>query len=222
MRSASIALCLLLAALSGLLALTRTNAEGVVRYDAEGIYERSSPSVFYIRNLGEYDTTRSVGTGVIVSPDGLAVTAYHVIKGASRLEAVLQDKAILTIEVAAYDETNDIALLKLPELNEERYPALPIRTAGVRHGEQVFAIGYPLKETAIITQGIINSPQADINGRSRILTSAQIASGMSGGPLLDREGRVAGIISGSLRTMEGIHLIVNMSNVEVLINRERS
>lgn len=51
----------------------------------------------------------------------------------------------------------------------------------LRHGEAVYALGYPLKNTAIITEGIVNTPAADINGRSRILTSAQVASGMSGG-----------------------------------------
>ncbi|MFD2876769.1 hypothetical protein ACFTAO_13560 [Paenibacillus rhizoplanae] len=45
----------------------------------------------------------------------------------------------------------------------------------------MYALGYPLKNTAIITEGIVNTPAADINGRSRILTSAQVASGMSGG-----------------------------------------
>ena len=81
----------------------------------------------------------------------------------------------------------------------------------------MFAIGYPMKETKIITEGIVSSPQAPVNGRNRILISAQVASGMSGGPVLDKNGDVVGVISGSLRTMNNIHLVVDMDTVRTVM-----
>lgn len=216
-RVVLIGCCLLFVMLSGAYLPSIIDAEEPKVYDAEEIYASASSSVIYIRNIGEYGTTHSVGSGVIIAPEGTAVTAYHVVKDAFRLEAVLPDGRVLGgVEVAAYAEPDDVALLRLPP--GASYAALPLRSEAMRHGEQVFAIGYPLKETAIITEGIVNAPSAEINGRSRILTSAQIVSGMSGGPLIDRQGRVAGVISGSLRTMPGIHLIVSMEEVEALLH----
>src|SRR5690606_34499044 len=118
-----------------------TEADQPVRYDAEEIYTRSSSAVFYIRNLGEYHTIRSVGTGVIISQDGLALTAYHVTKNAIGLEAVMKDgRTIEDIEIVAIDEKNDIALLKIASeaLQEEPFVAMSIRSNEVRHGEPIF------------------------------------------------------------------------------------
>lgn len=214
-----VTLCLLLTVLSGLFSLLRTEAEQPARYGADEIYAKSSSSIVYVCNLSDYGTVRSVGTGVIVSEHGLVLTAYHVVSVAGSLEAVLQDgRTIADVQVEAYDEADDLALLKLPASGKsERYKALPIHSGIVKSGEQVFAIGYPLKGTPVITQGIVNSPDADINGRSRILTSAQIVSGMSGGPLIDRQGFVVGLISGSLRTMPGIHLVVGMDKAALML-----
>jgi serine protease Do len=198
-----------------------SEAERSVRYEAEEIYTRSSSAIFFVRSLGEYDTIRSVGTGVIISENGYAFTAYHVTKNAIGLEAVLEDGRIIKgVEVVAYDENNDVSLLRIPleTMSEKSFTAMPIRSdEELRHGEHVFAMGYPLKGTPIITEGIINSPDAEINGQSRVLVSTQIVSGMSGGPIVDQEGRVAGIISGSLRTMPGIHLAVDMGAASKLL-----
>ncbi|MNC45218.1 Serine protease Do-like HtrA [compost metagenome] len=129
---------------------------------------------------------------------------------------------ISPVKVTKYDELKDVAVLALPDpaamkVKGNVYPYLNMRKDAVKHGEAVFALGYPLKNTPIITEGIVNSPDAEINGRSRILTSAQVASGMSGGPLIDAHGQLAGIISGSLRTMNNIHLIINMEDLRSLL-----
>lgn len=194
------------------------------RYDAEEIYAQSHSAVFFVRNLGEYQTLRSVGTGVVVSADGYALTAYHVTKNAVGLEAVFNDGSIIQqIEIVATDEKNDITLLKFPSaaLKKKRLAPLTIRPNVLQQGERIVAIGYPLKGTPIITEGIVNSPDAEINGQVRMLISAPIVSGMSGGPIIDQQGRVAGIISGSVRTMPGIHLAIGTEAILGLIEDRR-
>ncbi|UKS27098.1 serine protease [Paenibacillus sp. HWE-109] len=188
-------------------------------YDAEGIYAHAEKSVFYVRAFRADGTLQDVGTGFTVGQDGTALTAYHVIGGAGRIACVWNDGTVAeTCSVIAQDETTDVAVLKLAPSGhmsgqaDEDTP-LELRSSQMKHGEKMFAIGYPMKETKIITEGIVNSPRAPINGRDRMLISAQIVSGMSGGPVLDKYGKVAGLISGSLRTMNNIHLVVSAQDI---------
>ncbi|MEK8129897.1 serine protease [Paenibacillus filicis] len=215
------ALCLLISLLCGAAVWMQAKADSPAAYTAEDIFGRSEQAILYIRILREDDSVKATGTGVILSPDGLAATAYHVVKEASRIEGTLRDGSVVgPIEVVAVDEQTDAAVLQLPALKSGPaggYAFLPIRETAVNFGEQVFAIGYPMANTPVITEGIVNNPKAEVNGRDRVLTSAQIASGMSGGPIIDRFGRVAGIISGSLRTMNNIHLVIPLKEVRSLL-----
>ncbi|NOU97200.1 trypsin-like serine protease [Paenibacillus sp. LMG 31456] len=194
-------------------------ADAPVVHNAEEIYEISNDAVFYIRALKSDGTLIATGTGVLLSPSGTAASAYHVIKEAERIEATFNDgRAVDSIEVLNYDELTDIVILKFPDpqtlmVNGGGYHFIPIKEAAVKHGEKIFAIGYPLKNTPIITEGIINTPKAEINGRNRILTSAQIVSGMSGGPVIDPSGQLVGVISGSMRTMNNIHLVIDTGDI---------
>ncbi|WP_127579607.1 S1 family peptidase [Paenibacillus koleovorans] len=212
MRRKLLAICLFVTVLSGSFFFLRADADVPPVYDAEQIYERSESAVFYIRVLYVDDKVQSTGTGVLLSPEGIAVTAFHVLKEEGRIMATLYDGRVVgPLEVVATDEEQDLAVLKLPDPapEESPYPMLEIRRNPVKHGEKTFAIGFPFKNTSIITEGIVSTPKVDINGRDRILTTAQIASGMSGGPLIDKQGQLIGVISGSLRTMNNIHLIVS-------------
>lgn len=223
MRNKVMALCLLVAlASAGLLYTRPAGADTPVVNNAEQTYRLAENAMFYLRVLKSDGTASSTGTGVILSPGGTAATAYHVVKGAERLEGVLADGTVISpIKVTKYDELKDVAVLELPapgaKVKGGAYASLKIRKEVLEYGEAVFALGYPLKNTSIITAGIVNSPDAPINGRSRILTSSQVASGMSGGPLIDAHGQLAGVISGSLRTMDNIHLVVNMEDLRSLL-----
>lgn len=196
----------------------RTSASNSEPLQAVEVYEQGSAAIVYIRALGEYNNIRSTGSGVIVSKDGELLTAYHVVKNATSFEIVSPEGRVITgAKLVAYDEGKDTALMKLSAPKKgESYPYVLMRKQPLKHGEKVFAIGYPLKDTPMITEGIVNTPAAVINNRERILTSAQIVSGMSGGALFDQKGQLSGVISGSLRSMDGIHLIINIDDVLAL------
>lgn len=212
MRSKWAAAWLLLLLLAGTgFAVGGIQADTQADYNAEDIYGKTHKAMFYLRVLNEDRTVKSVGSGSIIAADGTAMTAYHVVKDATSIEAVLSDgRTVGPVQVLDYDDRTDAALIKLPvpKAKEPAYTVLQVREPALLHGERIFAMGYPLKDTPIITQGIVNNPAAMINGRSRVLVSSEIVSGMSGGPLLDEQGRLAGVISGSLRTMNNIHLVI--------------
>jgi S1-C subfamily serine protease len=191
-----------------------SEADSPPRYNAEELYSHAEEAIFYVRVLREDGTLKDVGTGFVIRPDGTALTAYHVVVETEQVECVLNDLSTVTGRVIARNEAADTAVLKLeqPADNagiQRTYPFIPLRTGQVKHGERVFAIGFPMKGTKIITEGIVNAARASINGRDRVLVSAELVNGMSGGPLLDEHGYAAGILSGSLRTMSGIHLAVS-------------
>ncbi|MNI40778.1 Serine endoprotease DegS [compost metagenome] len=217
MKRKMLSVCFLISLFAGMMVLMSAKAETPVIYNAEDTFEHSEHAMVYIRILHKDNTVKAVGSGVILTPEGIAATAYHVIKEAERIEGILYDgRTVGPIEVLNYDELTDIAVLKLPDpttnLGDKRdYEIIPVRETAVKYGEKVFAMGYPIANTPIITEGIINSPKAMVNGRNRILISAQVASGMSGGPILDQQGNLAGIISGSMRTMNNIHLVIDMA-----------
>ncbi|MEK3794845.1 serine protease [Paenibacillus sp. FSL R7-0204] len=216
----------ILAVFAVLLLQDRTSisqAETPIRYDAESIYSYAEEAVLYVRAYREDGTLKDVGSGFLIQPDGTALTAYHVVVGASRLGCVGNDGSEVTCRIRAQNEAADTAVLELPAAGKESpYPYLPLRTGPVKHGVRVFAIGYPMKGTKIITEGIVNAPSVPINGRERVLVSATLVNGMSGGPLVDQEGYAAGLLSGSLRTMSGIHLAVDAETLKLIVSQEGS
>ncbi|QJD84598.1 S1 family peptidase [Cohnella herbarum] len=203
-----------------------SGAEDRHTYDSEGIYELAQHATLYVRVYRADGTIKDVGTGFMIDKEGKALTAYHVVEGAERISVVMNDGTVVEpVTVTAENKEQDIAVLKLPASgspSQAGYRYLNLRSGKTKHGERIFALGYPMKETKIITEGIVSSPRAPINGRDRILITAQVASGMSGGPVLDKNGDVVGVISGSLRTMNNIHLVVDMDAVRSVIKQHHS
>lgn len=141
-------------------------------------------------------STRGLGSGFIVSKDGLIVTNAHVIAGAGRVDVALSGERRLTAEVLGADPRIDIAILKVPASN------LPVVAFGdsdeLQVGQQAIAIGNPLGFERTVTVGVISALNRVIPGggtslRDLIQTDAAINPGNSGGPLLDSCGRVVGV-----------------------------
>jgi serine protease Do len=142
-------------------------------------------------------TQRSLGSGVIVRPDGYVVTNAHVVKNADEIVIKLHDERELKAKVVGIDEKTDIALL-----HAEGASGLPVATLGnsdrLQVGEWVVAIGNPFGLSETVTAGIVSAKGRSIGAGPYddfIQTDASINPGNSGGPLLDLEGRVVGINS---------------------------
>jgi hypothetical protein len=132
------------------------------------------------------------GSGVIISPDGLVLTAAHVAQTPG-LKARLRDGSVLPFKVVRIDLKHDVAVGRL----EGAVPGcLALRATPASVGEDVFAIGAPLdKELAFsLTRGIV-SGMREHQGAQFLQTDASINPGNSGGPLLDKAGRVMAVVS---------------------------
>ncbi len=141
----------------------------------------------------------SLGSGVIVSPDGLVVTNTHVVKGRGETEIriALSDKREFDAKVVTQDDKTDIAILKI-ENDGEKFPAIEIEDSdSLEVGDLVLAIGNPFGVGQTVTSGIVSALARSEISRSEaqvfIQTDAAINPGNSGGALVDMAGRLVGI-----------------------------
>lgn len=138
---------------------------------------------------------RGLGSGVIISSDGVLLTNNHVVEGASDIEVQLSDGRQARAELVGTDPETDLAVLriKLPDL-----PAVPLGdSTTLQVGDAVLAIGNPFNVGQTVTSGIVSAlgrSQLGINTfENFIQTDAAINPGNSGGALVDADGRLVGI-----------------------------
>ncbi len=153
----------------------------------------------------------SLGSGVIVSADGMVVTNTHVIKtsGATEIKVVLADKREFDARIVQADEKTDIAVLKI-EKGDGSFPFLAFEDSDkIEVGDMVLAIGNPFGVGQTVTSGIISalgrSEIAQSDAQVFIQTDAAINPGNSGGALVDMAGKLVGINTAIFSRSGGSH-----------------
>ncbi len=139
----------------------------------------------------------SLGSGVLVSSDGLIVTNNHVIKGADEIRVVLTDRREFEAKIVGTDERTDLALLRV-KVNVGSLPFLPLSDSDeLEVGDLVLAIGNPFGVGQTVTSGIVSAlarTQVGVSDlASFIQTDAAINPGNSGGALIGMDARLVGI-----------------------------
>jgi serine protease Do len=139
----------------------------------------------------------SLGSGVLVRPDGLIVTNAHVVKGADEIRVVLADRREFDAKVVTQDERYDLALVRI-DGSGEKFPFLEMRDSdSIEVGDVVLAIGNPFGLNQTVTSGIISALARSAGGVNDssffIQTDAAINPGNSGGALVSLDGRLIGI-----------------------------
>jgi Do/DeqQ family serine protease len=141
----------------------------------------------------------SLGSGVIVSSDGIVVTNTHVVRGRGETEirVALADKREFDAKVLTQDDKTDIAILKI-ENGDNRFPTLELEDSDTLEvGDMVLAIGNPFGVGQTVTSGIVSALARSEIGNSDsqifIQTDAAINPGNSGGALVDMSGKLVGI-----------------------------
>ncbi|MBS0272568.1 MAG: Do family serine endopeptidase [Proteobacteria bacterium] len=145
---------------------------------------------------GEDRDQSSLGSGVLISKDGLILTNYHVIQNADVIRVVLSNKQEYVAKLIVMDKKTDLAVLKIEGKSD--FPFLTVTAQeNLEVGDVVLAIGNPFGVGQTVTTGIISAlarSQEGINDyRSFIQTDAAINPGNSGGPLVTTDGTLVGI-----------------------------
>lgn len=192
----------------------------VVRIDASKTVTTKQPEIlndpFFREFFGselpknsEEQIQRGVGSGFVVSSDGLILTNAHVVEGADQVSVTLKDGRSLSGRVIGTDPVTDVAVVKIEATN------LPTATFAnsdqLEIGEWAIAIGNPLGLDNTVTTGIVSatdrsSSQVGVPAErvNFIQTDAAINPGNSGGPLLNADGEVIGINTAIIQNAQGI------------------
>ena len=144
----------------------------------------------------EEEPSSSLGSGVLVSPEGLILTNHHVISDADSIDVALSDGRKVKAQVIGSDPETDIAVLKI-EAKQLPTPITLGKVESVHVGDVVLAIGNPFGVGQTVTSGIVSALGRDHVGintfENFIQTDAAINPGNSGGALIDTRGNLIGI-----------------------------
>ena len=182
---------------------------------AEALYESTSPGVVEIKSVISGSTESQVspfggepqqgessatGSGFIVDEEGTVVTAAHVVDEASSVKVILQDGTVRSAEVLGVDDATDIAVIRFDPEGIELQPLELGDSSALKVGASVAAIGAPFEYAWSFSTGIVSGLDRTIeapNGFTvshAIQTDAAVNPGNSGGPLLDADGDVIGVV----------------------------
>ncbi|MFM8871890.1 MAG: S1C family serine protease [Phycisphaerales bacterium] len=155
-----------------------------------------------------------LGSGVIISPDGFAITNAHVIQGEQSLRATvwfrqpdgsLKRVEIDDVEIEAVSNSLDLALIRIRHPDGKPFQVAPMEMDDqVEAGQRVFAIGNPLGLERTLTEGVVSVPAMQLDGRAYIQTDTPINPGNSGGPLFNMRGEVVGITNMKITLGENV------------------
>ena len=144
----------------------------------------------------EEEPSSSLGSGVLVSPEGYILTNHHVISDANDIDVALADGRKVKAQVIGSDPETDIAVLKI-EAKQLPTPITLGKVESVHVGDVVLAIGNPFGVGQTVTSGIVSALGRDHVGintfENFIQTDAAINPGNSGGALIDTRGNLIGI-----------------------------
>jgi serine protease Do len=177
------------------------------------------PGFHNMPQMPDQAPTHGVGSGFIVSPDGIILTNTHVVDDADEVTVRLTDKREFKAKVLGKDKMTDVAVLKIDAKN------LPTVTIGdpaaTRVGEWVVAIGTPFGFDNTVTSGIVSAKSRSLPGEAAvpfIQTDAAVNPGNSGGPLFNLKGEVIGINSQIFSRSGGFQGLAFAVPIDVAMN----
>jgi S1-C subfamily serine protease len=171
----------------------------------ELIYATIQPSLVVIRadtTGADGAPTRDIGSGVIVNDAGIVLTALHVVEHATSITLLFGDGSSSAATIVTSQPDKDIAVLEPATPPSSFAPAVLGNPASMRIGSEAFVVGTPFGLAGSLSAGVVSGldrsftdPDTKRTFGGLIQVDAAINPGNSGGPLLDRDGRVVGIVT---------------------------
>jgi S1-C subfamily serine protease len=175
---------------------------------SELVYEAVRPSIVLIQTdlagsgASETSPNSGLGTGVVVNDAGAVLTALHVVAGTTSIKLTFPDGSTSAATIATQRPDKDIAVLQPATLPAHLVPATLGNPAAMRIGSEAYIVGNPYGLYGSLSSGVVSGldrsfelPDSKLVIEGLIQVDAAVNPGNSGGPLLDRSGRVVGIVT---------------------------
>ncbi len=171
------------------------------------VYQQIRPSLVLVETHGGGDD--SLGSGVIVDDAGDVLTSLHVVDGAAQIRLTFADGTQASANVAATQPEDDIAVLSPAALPAKVVPAVLGNPGALHEGDEAFVVGNPFGLYSSMSAGVVSGFNREFDPPSGkpalhglIQIDAAVNPGNSGGPLLNRDGQVVGIVTGIVNPTE--------------------
>ena len=192
--------------------------------------QRIAPSVVRVRTQDEDKKNPNgalqdsgVGSGVVVSEEGVILTNLHVVQGAKRIQVTFANGLESDAQVIAVQPHNDLAVIKASRLPDDLQPATLGSSQNLQPGDEVVAVGFPFGIGPSVSAGVVSGLNRQFGSegktmmRGLIQADAAANPGNSGGPLINMAGEVVGIVTAilnptSARTFIGIVFAATIEN----------
>lgn len=165
--------------------------------------ENITPAVVAINIEEKGNIGGAAGTGVIIDPEGLVLTAWHVVRLATRIEVTMYNGLRFTAKTLKHNANFDLAVLQIQDMEGVSLPYLPLGNADtLRRGQRVVAISNDLNKghngNLSATSGIISALNRQVRLSNRLSflafeTDLRVQEGCSGGPVCDLDGTIVGM-----------------------------
>jgi S1-C subfamily serine protease len=172
---------------------------------------------------GEGAQPAGVGSGVLISSDGLALTNSHVVRGQRALSVLTDEGDRIDADVLGDDPSTDLALLRVRATSLAFARVLPEGTTPLRVGQSVLAIGSPFGLASTVSAGMISALGRSLRGQDGRLIegviqhTAPINPGNSGGPLLDARGQIVGLNTAIIATSQNVGFAVSHEAIRLVV-----
>lgn len=181
-------------------------------YTLEELYVKTAPACVEVRSIDSVDQVY-VGSGFFIGKSKILTNA-HVIESASRIELYDLDGNPYTLtKILAYDETSDIAVLKVKEKN----PNYLKFSKNFEVGEDVFTIGNPVGIIGTCMRGIVSNRTITVRGNKCIQVNMSSGTGIGGAPLLNFQGKVIGVMCYTVPSGNNMNMALCGEDVQTFV-----
>lgn len=174
-------------------------------YSAQ-VYKIIQPSLVLIQTRNPHEGQQDdfgLGSGVVIDQNGTILTSLHVVSNSDAIEVTFADGTKTAAQISFEQPENDIAMLQPAHLPPIVVPAVLGNPGSMRVGDEAFVVGNPFGLYSSMSAGVISGfdrsfrpPEGEFELKGLIQVDAAVNPGNSGGPLLNRNGFVIGIVTG--------------------------
>ena len=181
--------------------------------DIKEIINVSEKASFIIYTYDEYGCPSGSASGFFISKEGIGITNYHALDGATKAVIITLDSSKYEIDkILGSDSKKDIIKFQIKNTKQKTFSTLEFSTKDATKGDRIYCISNPLALQNTLTEGIISAVRKDKQRGNVIQFSAPISPGSSGGAILNEDGKVIAVATYSKKGGQNLNFGVKLNS----------